>query len=64
MKFLIQLFCVLSLPLATFAAQEQQNTVKWTGLIYDEPTTHTTDHRHSLLFQDIETIEIGHRIKH
>lgn len=55
MKLFIQLFCALVVPVTSFAGA--QNFVYLTGLVYDNPSTHTTTHGHSLNFKEAESMK-------
>lgn len=57
MKIIMQFICVLIVPAYVFAGGNRE-IVKWSGLIYDLPNTHTTDHNHSLLFEESKSQKI------
>jgi hypothetical protein len=53
MKFFIGIICAAIIPATAFAGARE--SVAWSGLIYDSPSTHTTIHGHALSFEDAET---------
>lgn len=53
MKLFVHFMCVLGFALPAFA--EENNSVQLTGTVFDSPASHTTNHFHSLQFEDAQS---------
>ena len=51
------LFAAMALALSSNSYAGENQTVKWTGSVYDKSSSHTSDHFHSLIFKNNETME-------
>jgi hypothetical protein len=47
----------MALALSSYSYADENQTVNWTGTVYDNPSSHTTKHFHRLIFKNRETQE-------